>query len=157
VAARHLTYYMPGFYLRVFLQTGTALSTWLLSALKFIIPQFPIPDDFKGRVPDAVSIMKKYLDPSARDLLTAKVNTFMETVAGGIDLKKWAAGIDFTADRAGLLLSNDARNALNVIRNMKADAWFAPIKDRVAELSLFSVSDEFFILREKLGIAIQTE
>jgi tetratricopeptide (TPR) repeat protein len=157
VAARHLTYYLPGFYLRVFLQTGTALSTWLLAAIKFVIPQFPVPGEFKNRVPDAVGIMKKFLDQNQKEILTAKVQTFMESVAGGIDLKKWSAGVDFTADRAGLLVCNDARNAFSVIRKMHVDSWFAPVKDRVAELSLFSVSDEFFILREKLGFAIQTE
>lgn len=157
VAARHLTYYLPGFYLRVFLQTGTAMSTWLLSAMKFIIPHFPLPEEFKGRVPDAVGILKKYLDKDQKDMLAAKINTFMETVSAGIDLKKWASGIDFTADRAGLLLCNNARIAMSVVRKMQVDSWFAPTKDRVAELSLFSVSEEFFILREKLGIAIQTE
>ncbi|MFH1437480.1 MAG: tetratricopeptide repeat protein [Pseudomonadota bacterium] len=157
VAARHLTYYLPGYYLRVFLQTGTSLSTWLLSAIKFIIPQFPLPGEYKARVPDAVSIMKKHLDQGQKDLLAAKIGTFMESVSGGIDLKKWAIGVDYTADRAGLLLCNDMGVAISVIRKLQVDSWFAPVKDRMAELSLFSVSDEFFVLREKLGIAIQTE
>jgi len=157
VTARHLTYYLPGFYLRIFLQTGTSLSTWILSAIKFIIPQFPVPGDFKNKVPDALGILKKNLDQYQKDMLAVKIQAFIESTTEDIDLKKWAAGIDFTADRAGLLLCGDVNIALSIIRKMQVDSWFASVKDRVAEISLFAVSDEFFILRQKMGIAIQTE
>jgi tetratricopeptide (TPR) repeat protein len=157
VAARQLTYYQPGFQLRVFSQTGTALSTWVLASIKCVVPQFPVPEDFKGKVNDALSVLKKGLDASDTEVLGSCVQSFLESASGGIDLKLWSNAVDFTADRAGLLLCTEMKVAINVIKNLTVDSWIAATKDRLTELNLFSVSEDYFILRRKLGIAIETE
>jgi hypothetical protein len=157
VAGRHLAYYLPGFQFRVFLQSGTALITWVLAAVNCVVPKFPIPSDFRSKVVDAASILKKGLAPGDRELLASRVQTFLESATGMIDLKQWAAAVDYTADRAGLLLCSEMKVASNVIKNLAVDSWIAPTKDRLTELNLFSVSEDYFILRQKLGIAIETE
>jgi tetratricopeptide (TPR) repeat protein len=157
VAGRHLCYYMPGFQLRVFLQSGTALSTWILAAISAVVPKFPVPEGFRSKVVDSVGILKKELSSHDQETLSGRVQTFLESATGGIDLKQWAAAVDFTADRAGLLLCSEMMVATKAVKTLVVDSWFAATKDRLTELNLFSVSEDYFILRRKLGIAIETE
>lgn len=157
VAGRQLTYYLPGFKLRVFLQSGTALSTWILASIKSVVPQFPVPEDFRSKVNDAVGVLKKGLDKDDMEVLGSSVQAFLESASGGIDLKLWSNAVDFTADRAGLLLCTEMKVATSIIKNLQVDSWIAPRRDRLTELNLFSVSEDYFILRRKLGIAIETE
>ncbi|MBW2260485.1 MAG: hypothetical protein JRG91_00820 [Deltaproteobacteria bacterium] len=157
LAARHMAYYLPGFQLRVFLQTGTALSTWILASISAVIPSFPVPAEFKGKVVDAVGILKKGLGSSDIELLTNRVQTFLESATGGIDLKQWAAAVDHTADRAGLLLCSEMKVASKAVKSLTVDSWVTPAKDRLTEMNLFSVSEDYFVLRQKLGMAIETE
>lgn len=157
VAGRQLVYYLPGFKLRVFLQSGTALSSWILASIKCVVPQFPVPGEFKSKVNEAVGVLKKGLDSSDMEVLGSSVMSFIESASGGIDLKLWASAVDFTADRAGLLLCTEMKVATSIIKNLAVDSFIAPTKDRLTELNLFSVSEDYFILRRKLGIAIETE
>jgi hypothetical protein len=157
VAGRQLAYYMPGFQLRVFLQSGTALSTWILAAINCVVPSFPVPEGFRSKVIDAVGVLKKQVAGTDRELLAGRVQTFLESATGGIDLKQWASAVDFTADRAGLLLCSEMKVAMSIVKNVAVDSWIASTKDRLTELNLFSVSEDYFVLRRKLGIAIETE
>jgi hypothetical protein len=49
IAARHLTYYRPGLYLRHLVPTGTGLRAWLFAAIKLIVAQFPVAPSSRGR------------------------------------------------------------------------------------------------------------
>ncbi len=157
VAGRQMTYYLPGFKLRFFLQSGTALSTWILASIKCAVPQFPVPADYGAKVTEAVGVLRKGLDQGGQEVLSSAVQAFLKSASGGIDLKLWASTVDFTADRAGLLLCTEMKVGTNVIKNLAVDSWIAATKDRLTELNLFSVSEDYFILRRKLGIAIETE
>jgi len=72
-----------------------------------------------------------------------------------LDLKKWVASIDLTADRAGFLLAHDLQLATEVIRATE-DAASIPTKERMKEIVLFSVSEDYFAIREKLGISVDS-
>ncbi|HLK40808.1 MAG TPA: hypothetical protein VKU41_28840, partial [Polyangiaceae bacterium] len=71
-----------------------------------------------------------------------------------IDLKKWVAAIDYTADRAGFLLSHDLAVATEVMRATE-DAASVPSKERIKEVVLYSISEPYLQLREKLAIGIE--
>lgn len=152
IAARHLSYYRPGHYLRHLVPTGTGLRAWLFAAIKLISPTFPVSKELEGPVKDNLSVLEPTIVGQARDQLASAVTKLLQ--AGAIDLKKWISGIDLTADRAGFLISNDLELAQEMIRAADEASSAVPQKDRLKELVLYSVSEEYFAVRRRLGIHI---
>jgi serine/threonine protein kinase/cytochrome c-type biogenesis protein CcmH/NrfG len=154
VAAQKLAYYTPGQYVRQIVATSTGLKAWLFGAIRLATPSFPIAPELEGPVREAVEALQK-LPPAQKEQLTALVGKLLQGGAS-IDLKKWNGACDLTADRAGLLLSNDLEVALTLLK--ASDDANAPIstKDRIKELTLFAASEDYFALRQKLGIGIDS-
>jgi serine/threonine protein kinase/lipopolysaccharide biosynthesis regulator YciM len=154
VAGRHLTYFRPGFYVRHLVPTGTGLKAWLFAAIKLCVPQFPVAADLQGQVTDAMTLMGQDFQGVQKEILTSNVSKLLNS-GGAIDLKKWVAAIDLTADRAGFLLAHDLGVATEVMRATE-DAASVPAKERVKEIVLFSISESYFELREKLQITVES-
>ncbi len=153
VAGRHLTYYRLGYYVRHLVPTGTGLKAWLFAAIKTCVPQFPVSADLVGPVDEAMNAMKPDFQGVQKERLSSLVSKLIQTGAA-LDLKKWVSSIDLTADRIGFLLAHDLQLATEVIRATE-DGASIPGKERVKEAVLFSVSEEYFEIRQKLGIAIE--
>jgi len=153
VAGRHMTYFRPGFYVRHLVPTGTGLKAWLFAAIKLCVPQFPISADVQGQVSEAMAAMSQDFQGPEKDKLASVVSKLLQA-GGALDLKKWVASIDLTADRVGFLLAHDLQLTTEVIRSTE-DASSVPVKERMKDIVLFSVSEEYFALREKLTISIE--
>jgi len=153
VAGRHLTYYRAGYYVRHLVPTGTGLKAWLFAAIKTCVPQFPVSADIVGPVDEAMAAMKPDFQGVQKERLSSLVSKLIQTGAA-LDLKKWVASIDLTADRIGFLLAHDLQLATEVIRATE-DGASLPGKERVKEAVLFSVSEEYFDIRQRLSIAIE--
>jgi len=153
VAGRHLTYYRQGYYVRHLVPTGTGLKAWLFAAIKTCVPQFPVSADLVGPVEEAMTAMRPDFQGVQKERLASLVSKLIQTGAS-LDLKKWVASIDLTADRIGFLLAHDLQLATEVIRATEEGAS-VPGKERVKEVVLFSVSEEYFEIRQKLGIAVE--
>ena len=154
VAGRHLAYFRPGYYVRHLVPTGTGLKAWLFAAIKMSVPQFPVTADLQGQVTDAMTAMQADFQGVQREKLASAVSKLLQA-GGALDLKKWVAAIDLTADRAGFVLAHDLASATEVMRATEEGAS-VPVKDRMKELVLFSVSEEYFALRDKLQIRIDS-
>ena len=154
VAGRHLTYFRPGFYVRHLVPTGTGLKAWLFAAIRLCVPQFPIGPDLQGQVNEALAFMTPDFVGVHRELLASTVSKLLQS-GGAIDLKKWVAAVDLTADRAGFLLAHDLGVAVQVMRATE-DAASVSSKERGKEIVLFSISEPYLQLREKLGITVDS-
>jgi tetratricopeptide (TPR) repeat protein len=154
VAGRHMTYFRPGFYVRHLVPTGTGLKGWLFAAIKLCVPQFPVAPDLQGQVSEAMGFMQQDFQGVAREVLTSMVSKLLQS-GGAIDLKKWVAAIDLTADRAGFLLAHDLATATEVMRATE-DASSVPVKERIKEVVLFSIGEEYLSLRQKLQITVES-
>jgi len=154
VAGRHMTYFKPGLYVRQLVPTGTGLKAWLFAAIKLCVPQFPVATDLVGQVTEAQNAMQVEFVGAHRDKLQSLVSKLLQS-GGAIDLKKWVAAVDLTADRAGFLLAHDLATATEVMRATE-DAASVASKERVKEAVLFAVSEEYFAIREKLAISIES-
>jgi tetratricopeptide (TPR) repeat protein len=152
VAGRHLTYFRPGYYVRHLVPTGTGLKAWLFAAIKLNAPQFPIAPDLEGQVKEAMDAMIADFQGVQKELLASVVSKLLQS-GTTIDLKKWVAAIDMTADRAGFILAHDLTLATEVMRATE-DAASIPSKERMKELVLFGVSSEYMAIRQKLMIGI---
>jgi hypothetical protein len=132
--------------------TGTGLKAWLFAAIKLCVPQFPVSADLQGQVSEAMAAMAQDFQGPQKDLLASTVSKLLQA-GGALDLKKWVASIDLTADRVGFLLAHDLQVTTEVIRSTE-EAAAAPVKERMKDIVLFSVSEEYFALREQLTITV---
>lgn len=152
VAGRHMAYYRPGFYVRHLVPTGTGLKAWLFAAIKMCVPQFPISGDLQGQVDEALGAMSKDFQGAEKDKLASVVSKLLQA-GGALDLKKWVASVDLSADRVGFLLAHDLQISTEVIRTSESTSS-VPVKDRMKDIVLFGVSEEYFALREQLSVTI---
>jgi tetratricopeptide (TPR) repeat protein len=152
IAARHLTYYRPGLYLRHLVPTGTGLRAWLFAAIKLITPTFPIAAELEGQVRENLAAIEPAVVGPSRDLLASAVTKLLGS--GAIDLKKWVAAVDLTADRAGFVVANDLELCNEMIKAADEASSAVAQKERLKELLLFAVSEDYFTVRRRLGINI---
>jgi hypothetical protein len=155
LASQKLAYLRPGMYVRHLLASGTALKAWLFAAIKLTSPQFPVAPELEGAVLEAVSALEAALQGPARDHLTRVVSRLL-TSGAALDLKRWVAGIDLTADRAGLIICHDLEMAARVIRASDDGSSSLPADERIKELVLYSVSPSYFAIRSRLSIALDS-
>jgi len=154
VAARQLAYTRPGLYLRHFIQTGTALKAWLFAAIKLSSPQFPVAADIEGSVNEALAALKQFLPSDSRDHLGSIVSKLIQS-GTALDLKKWIAAVDLTADRAGFIVSHDLDTTTQVIRASDDSTAAVPSQERFKEVVLYAASHNYFTMRRRLGITVE--
>ena len=153
IAARHLTYYRPGTYLRHLVSTTTGLKAWLFGAIKLVSPQFPGAPDVQGPMEEARRALDSLMQGQAREAMSSIVSRLLQQ-GGSLDLKKWVAGVDLTADRAGLIVAHDLATAFDLMKASDEGASAVSKAERQSEMAMYSVSGQFLDMRRRLGITV---
>ncbi len=153
VAGRHLSYFRPGHFIRQMVPTGTGLRAWMMAAIRMVAPKFPVPATLEPQVKSCTAAIKQHLTGPQRDTLLSMTQKLLQS-APELDMKRWVTGVDLTADRIGFTMSNDLKLASAVIEASPEGASALPGKDRVRELLRYGVSEQYFELRHRLGIAL---
>ncbi len=149
IAARHLTDYRPEFYIRTLLPSNMELKAVLMGALRLANL---VPGD--AQTDQTAQEIRKYLQAPQIDAVGTLGRRFMQAGAR-TDIKKWLQGVEITACRAGFLVSNDLETSARMVQALGATGPVdLPAKEKIKELVLFSVSEEYFRLRDALGIKI---
>jgi hypothetical protein len=104
----------------------------------------------------AAQRLVNYLQPIQREQLKVVVGRFIKEGAR-VNIKRWAQAVETTAARSGLLLAGDLEVAKKVIASLPQIPGDLSPQERIKELMLFVVSDEYHVLREALGIKINPE
>jgi len=154
IAARQLANYRPGFLLRHMLGSIPVLKAWLFAAFRVCSPNFPVASELEGPVLEAKAALERYLPVADRDRLVENVSRVLQT-SSAIDLKEWVTGVDFTADRVGLIMANDLKSVTDIIKSVE-DPNAPPRDRRLQELILFAIDEAFFALRHRLGVALES-
>lgn len=150
VAGRHLSDYRPEHYIRTMLKSNTELKVVLLAGLR-IANLVPASDP---AVEQTAQQLAARMHPAQRDALVSLGKRFVQAGARA-DVKKWLQSVELTACRAGFLVANDLETAARMVSQLGAQGPVdLPPKEKVKELVLFSISEEYFRLREHLGIRI---
>ena len=153
IVGKHLSSYRGEHYIKNLFPTLTELKVVLFSAIKLILPDFNVPPELAQAVTVTASELVKYMQPIQRDGLRLVVQKFVEDGASA-DLKRWMQAIELTACRAGLLLCADLEIAKKIIAAESQLPGDLPAQDKLKELIVFSVSEQYFTLRKGLGIAV---
>ena len=94
--------------------------------------------------------VRKAMPPGLVDQLAPLAQRLVETQGPTPDVNRWLAGTDLTAARVALLLCGDLGAAARVLWGEDAVGG----KERVKELVAFSISEDYFVCRARLGVAV---
>ncbi|HKO51544.1 MAG TPA: tetratricopeptide repeat protein [Polyangiaceae bacterium] len=155
IAGHKLCFFRPGLYVRHLLGSGTALRSWFFAAIKLTSPQFPVAPELEGAVNEAYLALEAGLLGQTRDQLTRVVAKLL-TSGTALDLKRWVAAVDLTADRAGFVLAHDLETAAQVVKASDESSSAVSHDERFRELALFSVSSQYFEIRQRLQISVDS-
>lgn len=150
VNARFLTYYMPEHFIRTLIASHSELRLVLLAGMRI--------GGVGGADPQVDALAQQLmqrLNVASQDGLRQVCRRFVEAGAR-TDIKQWMQTVELTALRAGLLICNDLETAKNMIQALPPEGSVdLPPAEKVKEVVLFSVSEQYFKLREALGIQIR--
>ena len=151
--AAFLTKLRPEHYLRLTIPTNTELGIAFLSAVKLVQPQFPVPAAQAPTVEQYLAILRSSVPPEWHEQLAIVVKRFIEA-KGEINLQRWSQAVDLTAHRAAFIIANDLMLSTKFIQMEPATVGGLTAKDKVKELILYSISPEYFEVRQHLGLTI---
>ena len=153
IVGKHLSYYRGEHYIRNLFPTMNELKVLLFAAVKIIMNDFAVPAEMAQAVNTTAAELFKHMQPIQRDGLRLVVQKFVEDGAK-VDLKRWMQSIEITACRAGLLLCADLEIAKKIIAAEPQLPVDHTPQEKLKELIVFSVSEQYFTLRKALGIAV---
>jgi len=114
--ARAVTLLRPEYYLRLALQTRTEQRAALVSAIALVRRDFAMAPDDQALVASYLPSLEKRVTHPELQWLARVVQRFVEQ-SRPIELATWSNSVDFTAHRAGLLVSGDLAVAAARIRS----------------------------------------
>ena len=156
IVGKHLALYRGEHYIRNLFPTVNELKVLFYAGLRTVLPEVPVPDEAAQAVATTSAELLKYMQPIQRDSLRIVVQKFVQDGARA-DLKRWAQTVEVTAARAGLLLCGDLEIAKKILAAESQIPGDLSPSEKMRELLVFSVSEQFFALRSALGIAVQVE
>ena len=153
LSARRLTFMRPEYYLKLLLPTNTELKVALMSAIMLVRRDFPVPPDLAPLVQQYMPEIQRRLNPAVLEQLALVVNRFIQNQPQ-IDLAKWGHAVDATSHRAGFVVCGDLVVAAQMVSAEQVTVGGPQVKDKIKELVLFSISEEYFAVRQQMGITI---
>jgi len=153
IVAKHLSNYRGEHYIKNIFATQSELTQLFFAGLRMVLPDAPVPPEMAQNVDVTAKTLAAMMQPQHREGLRHVVRTFMET-KGAINLKRWLQATELTACRAGLVVCGDleiARKILSIEPQVPGD--LTP-EDKITEMIVFSVSNEYFAVRKALGLTI---
>ncbi len=155
VLGKRLTYMRPDHFVRwpQVVPTISELKVAFLAALKLTQPNIPVKPELESAVAQYVGYLKQTVAPQMYEQLSVVVQKFLATRSDA-DLNRWAKAVDLTATRAGYLICGDLEFAARIAQGESVTVGSPEPKEKVMDLILWSISDEYFALREHLGQTI---
>jgi len=152
IVGKHMSFYRGEHYVKCIFSDPAELEALFFAALKLVGVEAPAPWDLSEQVKALADPLAKCMEQDRLGELRQAVHRWVKS-ATPPDIRWWGQAVELTACRAGLLLSGDLGAAWSMI-NAEPEAGDLPAEEKLKELFVFSVSAEYFALREVLGITI---
>ncbi|HWP10151.1 MAG TPA: tetratricopeptide repeat protein [Polyangiaceae bacterium] len=153
MCGKHLSHYRGEHYIRTLFPTQAELTIMLFAGVMIAAPNTPMPQDMAAQIRATAQELAKYIQPVQLEGLRMVVKRFIDEGAKA-NIKRWNQAVELTACRAGLIVSGDlevAKKILSAEQQLPGDLSPA---DKMKELLLYSVSEEYARVRQALGIAV---
>jgi tetratricopeptide (TPR) repeat protein len=153
---KRLAFLRPERYLRYALPQATALAGAVASA--FVSAGLPwsngVPVD-KADVEKLAAHLKRSLPQSALDQIAVLGRRAYQPERNKVaDIKLWMDASDLTASRAAFVLTNDFEVAARLVASETGSGTSLSAKERLKELLVYSVSEDYFVVRKHLGFEV---
>jgi hypothetical protein len=125
----------------------------LFAGIKMVAPDQPTPGDIEKQVIATVQGLRQFMQPVQLENLKTVVKKFVAD-GGNANIKRWVQTVEITAARAGLLLCADLEIAKKILGAEGQQPGDLTPQEKLKELLVFAVSDQYAGLREALGVAI---
>jgi hypothetical protein len=119
-------------------------------------PTTPMPPDMQQQIQTTARELAKYIQPVQLKGLRHFVKRFLDGGAKA-NIKVWSQSVELTGARAGLLVCGDLEIARKIISAEAQLPGDLTVPEKMKELVLFSVSDDYAALRAALGVAVGEE
>jgi hypothetical protein len=125
----------------------------LLSAIVMVQPSFPVPPNMVAPIQQYLPELRRRMPAAALEQLGALVQSFVQA-APELDLAKWSYAVDAAAHRASFAMCGDLEVAARAVVAEPVVVDGPTSKDKVKQLVLFSVSEDYFAIRAQLELTI---
>ncbi len=153
VCGDHLADFTEDTFVRLFYKSREELQLLFLAGVNLVQPSLGLPPESAASIKTTALALTKFLQPSDLEALRTAVRKFDEA-GGKVNLKRWIRGASMTAARAGLLVCGDLAAAVQVVRSARPRPGEPTAEEKMLELIMFSVGEEYGQLRKTLGIAV---
>jgi tetratricopeptide (TPR) repeat protein len=122
-------------------------------ALKYVHPDAVVEGGETEQFRQAAEMLSKRISPQFANALANDVDHYYKKQRKP-SVSKWLTGVELTANHAGLLAAMDLEAAVSLLKGESiAISKLAP-KEKVKELVLYAVSEEFAQARQALGLKL---
>jgi tetratricopeptide (TPR) repeat protein len=153
LSARRLAYMRPEYFLKLALSSNSELKGAMLAAIVMVQPRFPVPPDGVPIVQQYLPEMQRRIPPQMLEQLAVVVNRFLKDMPE-INLAQWGFSVDYATSRAGFIVSGDLEVAARVVSSEPTVVGGPQGNHKAADLMLYSISEEYFAVRQSLGLLI---
>jgi tetratricopeptide (TPR) repeat protein len=155
MCGKHLALYRGEHYIRTLFPTQAELTIMLYAGVMIAAPQTPLPQDMLAQIRATAQELAKYMQPVQLEGLRMVVKRFIEEGAKA-NIKRWNQAVELSACRAGLIVSGDLEIAKKLIGAEQQLPGDLSAADKMKELLLYFVSEQYTQVRRVLGIQVAT-
>jgi hypothetical protein len=152
--AKNLAYMRPEYFLiRALKMNQTTIKVILRAAMVMVNNQIPIPRGEEQAIGQLIQKFSVSVPPPIVSQVTAIVK---KAIAEGNDFSttQWMQHAEIAANRAGLVLCNDLVVAGRMVQTDPTPLSTLTVKEKIKDLIMYGISEEYFQLRESLGLTI---
>ena len=153
MCGKHLSHYRPEHYIRTLFPTQPELTIMLFAGVMLAAPNTPMPQDMAAQIRATAQELAKYMEPVQLEGLRLVVKRFIDEGAKA-NIKRWNQSVELTACRAGLIVCGDLEISKKLIGAEAQLPGDLSAADKMKELLLYFVSEQYSEVRRALGIAI---
>jgi hypothetical protein len=153
MCGKHLALYRGEHYTRNLFPTQAELTIMLYAGVMIAAPQTPLPQDMLAQIRATAQELSKYMQPVQLEGLRMVVKRFIEEGAKA-NIKRWNQAVELTACRAGLIVCGDLEIAKKLIGAEPQLPGDLSAADKMKDLLLYFVSDQYTAVRKALGIQV---
>jgi hypothetical protein len=153
VVGKHMSFYRSEHYVRCLYPDARDLATLFFAALGVAGVDGPLPSDVANEAAALGGPLAKCVDHDRIASLRQAIHHWLQGGASA-DFARWSRAVEITACRAGLLLSGDLGAAWAMITAEPQTPGDLSPEEKLKDLFVYSVSAEYFGLRDALGITL---
>ena len=148
-----LSYLRPEHFLCNVLGEPSKFKAVFYASMKIAEPEFPVPMDDLPAVEQTIKSMHSKLHSSVVEHISTLVRKY-DAIRTGSNLSRWWSMVELTANRTGLVACNNLEVTANKILTSAQTVGALPPAERLMDVLLFMVSENYSAIRTQLGLAI---